>query len=222
MEAAVEDHYATVPFSDAEREETRKVIATDLGERVTTAKQEIDRCQGVLKEVTEQERKLLHMHYEDRISGDLFDDEQARLRMQRQDAEALIDRLNLGYDDVAGTLALALDILSEDLHDLYLQGDNTIRRLINQAIFNGLFVCDETITQAELAEPFAQLRALYNAIRGIPSTTDTVPTVDAVASATPENAKAPVLWEEREPFDVGSISDVMVGPAGLEPATYRL
>jgi hypothetical protein len=131
--------------------------------------------------------------------------------MQRQDAEALIDRLNLGYDDVARTLALALDILGEDLHDLYLRGDNTIRRLINQAIFNGLFVCDETITQAELAEPFAQLRALYNAIRGIPSTSDTAPTAAVVASATPENAKAPVLWEEREPFDVGSVSDVVVG-----------
>jgi site-specific DNA recombinase len=61
VEAAVEDHYATVPFSDVEREEIREVIATDLGERVTTAKQEIDRCQGVLKEVTAQERKLLHM-----------------------------------------------------------------------------------------------------------------------------------------------------------------
>jgi site-specific DNA recombinase len=222
VEVAVEDHYATVPFSDAEREEIRKVIATDLGERVTTAKQEIDRCQGVLKEVTEQERKLLHMHYEDRISADLFDDEQSRLRMQRQDAEALIDRLNLGYDDVAGTLALALDILGEDLHDLYLRGDNTIRRLINQAIFNGLFVCDETITQADLAEPFAQLRALYNAIRGISSISDPAPTATVSVSATPENAKAPVLWEEREPFDVGSISDVMVELVGLEPTTSTL
>jgi site-specific DNA recombinase len=222
VEAAVEDHYATVPFSDAEREEIRKVIATDLGERVTTAKQEIDRCQGVLKEVTEQERKLLHMHYEDRISADLFDDEQTRLRMQRHDAEALIDRLNLGYDDVAGTLALALDILGEDLHDLYLRGDHTIRRLINQAIFNGLFVCDETITQADLAEPFAQLRALYNAIRGISSISDPAPTAAVSASATPENAKAPVLWEEREPFDVGSISDVMVELVGLEPTTSSM
>jgi site-specific DNA recombinase len=223
VEAAIEDHYAIVPLSEAEREEVRKMIANDLGKRVATAQQEIDRCQRVLHEVKEKERKLLHMHYENRISGELFDDEQARLRKRRQDAEALIDRLNVGYDDVATTLALALDILGEDLHDLYRRANDTIRRLINQAIFNGLFVCDETITHAELAEPFAQLRALYNAIRGIPSSTsDSAPTAAAVASVAQENAKAPVPWEEREPFDVGSISGVMVELVGIEPTTSAM
>ena len=102
-------------------------------------------------EVKEQERKLLHMHYEERISGELFDDEQARLRRERHAAEALIERLNLGYQDIADTLDLALEIIGEDLHDLYRQADNTIRRLINQAIFNALYVSDEEITGAELA-----------------------------------------------------------------------
>jgi site-specific DNA recombinase len=217
VEAAIEGYYAGVPFSEAEREEVRQAITTNLGKRVATAQQEIDRCQGVLRKVKEEERKLLHMHYEDRISGDLFDDEQARLRQRRQDAEALIVRLNLGYDDVAKTLTLALDILGEDLHELYRHANDTIRRLINQAIFKALFVCDETITHAELAEPFAELRALYNAIRGIPA-----PSAAVGASATPGNAKAPVLWEEREPFDVGSISDVMVGLVGVEPPTQAL
>jgi site-specific DNA recombinase len=219
VEAAIEDYYAGVPFSEAEREEVRQAITTNLGKRVATAQQEIDRCQDVLRKVQEEERKLLHMHYEDRISGDLFDDEQARLRQRRQDAEALIARLNLGYDDVANTLALALDILGEDLHELYRRANDSIRRLINQAIFNALFVCDETITHAELAKPFAELRALYNAIRGIPAP---APTAAVVASATPGNATAPVLWEEREPFDVGSISDVMVELVGLEPTTFWL
>ncbi len=220
VEAAIEDYYAGVPFSDSEREEVRKVVVAELGERIVTAKREIDRCQGVLQEVKEQERKLLRMHYEDRISEDLFDDEQGRLRLQRQDAEALIARLNLGYDDVADTLAVALDIVAEDLHRLYLRADDTIRRLINQAIFNALFVCDETITQADLAQPFAELRALYSAIRGIPSSATELTT--ALENAAPENAEAPVLWGGREPFDVGSISDVMVELVGLEPTTFWL
>jgi site-specific DNA recombinase len=222
VESAVEDHYATVPFSETEREEIRQSITADLNERATTAQQEIDRCQGVLQEVKEQERKLLHMHYQDRISGELFDDEQARIRRERQDAEALIARLNLRYDDIATTLDLALETLNEDLHDLYHRGDDTIRRLINQAIFKALFICDETITQADLAEPFAELRALHNAIRGIPdSTPDPMPT-GASADAAPKDAKGPVPLGEREPFDVGSISNVMVEPAGIEPATSCL
>ncbi|HXN37743.1 MAG TPA: hypothetical protein VN892_06885 [Solirubrobacteraceae bacterium] len=57
--------------------------------------------------------------------------------------------------DIAATLDLSLEILCEDLPELYRRADDSIRRLINQAISNALFVCDETITDAELAEPFA-------------------------------------------------------------------
>ena len=194
VEAAIEDHYAGVPFSEAEREEIREAITIDLGERVATAQQEIDRCRGVLREVNEQERKLLHMHYEDRITGELFDDEQTRLRHRRQDAETLIDRLNLSYDDINETLDLALEILDEDLHDIYLRAEDGIRRLINQAIFKALYICDETITKADLAGPFAELRTFHHNLRGIISATPNPTPATAVASTLPQIAKAPVPW----------------------------
>src|SRR5271157_2294376 len=95
VETAIEEHYATVPLSEAEREQIRQAITDDLGERVALAQQEIQRCQTVLDEVKEQERKLLHMHYEERISGELFDEEQTRIRERRKDAEALIARLSV-------------------------------------------------------------------------------------------------------------------------------
>jgi hypothetical protein len=74
VESAIEDHYANVSLTPIEREEVRRAIREDLGERVATAQQEIDRCRGVLRAVKEQERKLLNMHYEDRITGELFDE----------------------------------------------------------------------------------------------------------------------------------------------------
>jgi site-specific DNA recombinase len=219
VETAIEDYYAGVPFSEAEREEIRQAITIDLGERAATAQQEIDRCRGVLQEIKAQERKLLHMHYEDRITSELFDDEQTRLRHRRQDAEMLIDRLNLSFDDINETLDLALEILGEDLHDIYLRADDSIRRLINQALFNALFVCDETITKTDLAGPFAELRTFHNTLRGIISTTPNPTPATALASTLPQNAKVPVPWGEREPLDVGSISNVLVELAGIEPAT---
>ena len=209
VEAAVEDYYAGVPFSETEREEIRKAISKDLGERVAAAQQEIDCCQGVLKAVKEEERKLLNMHYEDRISAELFDDEQVRLRAQREDAEALTARLNLRYDDIVATFELALEILDEDLQDLYLRADDTIRGLINQAIFNAPFVCDETIVAAELAGPFAELHALHSAIRGI-ATTPIPAAVEIVPTTAARHGEAPVPWLEREPLAIGSISEVMV------------
>jgi hypothetical protein len=173
VEAAVETHYTTITITEAERDEIRQAISTDLGERVATAKHEIDRCRSVLREVREQERKLLNMHYEDRITNEFFDDEQTRLRHQREDAEALITHLNLSYQDIAETLDLALEIISEDLHDLYQRADDTVRRLLNQAPFNALYICDETITKADLAGPFAELRALHNTLRGTTNATRT-------------------------------------------------
>jgi hypothetical protein len=81
---------------------------------------------------------------------------------------------------------------------------------MNQAIFKALYVCDETITTTELARPFTEIRELRNAIHGIASTTQSTELAGALAHS-PRNAKAPVLWEEREPLDLGSISNVLVG-----------
>lgn len=215
VERAVEEHYAVVSLTEAERDEVRQAISNDLGERVATAKREIDRCQGVLQEIRGQERKLLNMHYEDPITSELFDEEQARLRLRRQDTEALIARLNLSYGDIAETLDYALEIVGEDLHDLYLRADDGIRRLINQAIFKALFVCDETITTAELAGPFAELRHCRNALHHVHSTTPNPVPTTAVVNTIPQNAKAPVPWEEQEPLDVGSISNVLMEPTRL-------
>ncbi len=158
------------------------------------------------------------MHYEDRITGELFDDEQTRLRLRRQDAEALIARLNVSYQDIADTLDLALEIIGEDLHALYLRADDTVRRLLNQVLFKSLYICDETITEAELAGPFAALRDLRDAIHQLPTTTP-YPAPAVVASTLPKNANAPVPSREREHLDVGSISNVLVELVGIEPTT---
>jgi site-specific DNA recombinase len=220
VESAIEHHYQGVAITDTEREEVRQAITHDLNERAKLAQQEIDRCRGVLDEVKEQERKLLNMHYEDRISGELFDDEQTRLRQRRRDAETLIDRLNLGYQDIAATLDLALEILGEDLHDLYQRADDTIRRLLNQAIFKALYVCDETIANVEMTGPFAALCDFRDAIHQLPSSTPYP--APAIAASTLPNAKAPIPSREQELLDVGSISKVLVELAGLEPATFWL
>ena len=221
VETAIENHYRGVTITEAERQKIREALTIDLGERAATTQQEIDRCHGVLEEVREQERKLLNMHYEDRITDELFDDEQARLRHRRLDAETLIDRLSVSFDDITATLEIALEILGEDLHDLYQRADDTVRRLLNQALFKSLYVCEELISADELTGPFAALRDLRDAIHRLPSSTPYPAPATATASTLPHNANAPVPSREREHLDVGSISELMVGAAGFEPATSR-
>ncbi len=103
------------------------------------------------------------------------------------------------------------------MRSIYRRADDTIRRLINQAIFNALFVCDETITEAEFAEPFAALRVLRDALRGLPASAGPLAERRRRGQGCPENAKGPDPYRGREPFRVGSISEALVRPSGLEP-----
>jgi site-specific DNA recombinase len=216
VEAAIEAHYATVQLSSAEREQIRQAITRDLGEKATTAQAEIERCQAVLEEIKEQERKLLHMHYQERISGELFDEEQTRNR--RTDAEQLIARLSVRHEDITTTLDLALEIIGEDLQTLYQRAENSIRRLINQAIFNALYICDEEITDAELAEPFTALRSLQQTIHALPGSGTNQPERSRQRQRFPAKTESPDPHRGRDQFRAGSISEHLVRAARLELA----
>jgi site-specific DNA recombinase len=206
VETAVERHYATVGLGDKERERVREAITKDLGDRVALAAREIERCQSVLEQITERERKLLHMHYEDRISNELFDAEQASLRRERHETETLIGKLSFNYDDAQATLDHALEITREDLHDLYRHADDTVRRLINQAIFKALYISDEAVIESELGEPFVQLRALHAAVSDPPSQNRRA----QLRGLCLQNAKGPDPYRDRDLFRVGSNKATLV------------
>ena len=114
--------------------------------------------------------------------------------------------MKLGHQDIAETLNLALEIVSEDLQTLYKQADNNIRRLINQAIFKALYICDDDITRTELAKPFAQLHAVRRTTQRKASTKKALEPAEILAY----NAKSPDPTRSRELLAVGLNNDVMV------------
>jgi site-specific DNA recombinase len=211
IEAAIEQHYRTVNFSLADRERVMAAIEQHLAKLASTSEQELARCDQLLATLKTQERKLLTKHYQDEISDELFRDEAARIKTERKAAEAIIDRLSLRHDELQAGLALALKLATSDLHGLYLRATPTVRRLMNQAIFEAIWVWDEACLRSELASPFKELAAIR----------DATTRADSAASAD-QDAKASDTVTAPEALVVGSISESMVGPAGLEPATYRL
>ncbi len=226
VEAAIEQHYKTVPFSARDQERVRAVIEQHLAKLASTSKAEIDRCQAVLTGLKQQERKLLDKHYQDDISDELFHDESERIKRERGDAEAIIARLTIRHEDLVAGLTLALKLASSDLYDLYLRASPTIRRLMNQAIFKFIWVWDEDHLRAELASPFKELAAISQATRRseqAATRTDPQPSEQVLAGTqADENDEASDTWEASEALVVGSISDVMVGDTGLEPVTSAL
>ena len=223
VEAAIERHYATVRLSEAERERVQRAVEDHLAKLTGVSGEEIARCNRVLENLKNQERKLLAAHYADEISKELFSEEQARLKRERSDAEAIVARLTVDHDDLLTALALALRLATYDLQDLYLRASPQIRRLMNQALFEFIWICHDDVAGSQLASPFYELHALgetghHAGAARKPGATERA-VAGVVAGSAPETGKAPA---GAEALDHGSIRTKLVELAGLEPATFAL
>jgi site-specific DNA recombinase len=218
VEAAIERHYATVRLNRTERQRVQRGLERHLAKLATASDQEIARCHSVLAELKEQERKLLHKHYADNISDELFAEEQGRIRRERAASETILMRLTIDHDELQAALALALQLADRDLQDLYLRATPHIRRLMNQALFEAIWIAHDDVAGSQLASPFYELHALG---RTSPKATPTpCPAALALAPAgSLETAKAPA---GAEALDRGSIRTKMVALRGLEPRTNGL
>ncbi len=221
VEAAIERHYATIRFSEQDREHVQSAVEAHLANLAGASSEEIERCNGVLADLKEQERKLLRKHYADDISEELFAEEQARIKRERADTEAIMGRLTVDHDRLLETLALTLQLASYDLQDLYLRATPQIRRLMNQAIFEAIWLSHDEVGRARLAAPLHEARELADAIAAAKAAARRpVARHAAVQASDPENRKAPDLGSEA--LDGGWIRTEMVELVGLEPTTFAL
>jgi site-specific DNA recombinase len=225
VEAAIERYYATVRLRETERERVQRTVEEHLRKLAGVSTEEIARCNGVLASLKQQERKLLAAHYADEISSELFSEEQARVKRERSDTEAIVARLTVDHGDLQATLALALRLATYDLQDLYLRATPQIRRLMNQALFERIWICHHDVAGSQLASPFYELHALGETAHHLSTSAATQPgpTGRAVAGAgarpAPETGKAPA---GAEALDHGSVRTKLVELVGLEPTTFAL
>jgi hypothetical protein len=230
VEAAIERHYKTITLTSHHRERIVSLIERHIAKEATTSEQEIRRCDALLTDLKEQERKLMEKHYKDELSSEFFSEEAARIKGERLDAEAITARLTVRYDELGKFLTLVLKLASADLHDLYLRAKPYIRRLMNQAIFEAIWVYDEDNTRSQLASPFKEVHAIAAAEQNTPQEDQETPEDPTpnervpvgVGATEPQNDEAPDPWEDSGDFALGLISTSMVGPAGFEPATSRV
>ena len=142
----------------------QNAVEADLANLAWVSSEEIDRCNTVLAGLKEQERKLLNKHYADEISDELFSDEQARIKRERADTEVIVARLTVSHDDLLEMLALALRLASFDLQDLYRRSTPQIRRLMNQAIFEAIWVSHDEVERSRLTSPLRETHELAGAV----------------------------------------------------------
>jgi site-specific DNA recombinase len=206
--------YGTLELSDERIARIREVMQARIAGLTQLSQDEIARARRTLARLLDEERKLLRKHYDDRISEELFEEEQARIRRERATAQETIDQLSADHASTLATLDVALK-LAGDVQAGYAQAGPTVRRLLNQAFFEQLRVREDELMEPVLAQPFRQLLA-----EDLVEQLEIADRVWAGLSSSSSSARG--SGNERTPDLVlvgGSISDRMVELAGLEPAT---
>jgi hypothetical protein len=171
----------------------------------------------VLTQLDHERRKLLQLHYRDAIPPDLFEDEQQRITREMETANARLAVIDQAFAEIQDTLDRALK-LGQNCHHAYLAAHPHVRRLINKAFFQALYISDDDTIRSELAEPFAILL-------GDELTQEAEAALAQEAKDPPSNpgTTGPTSTSEPHTQDVkGSNTALFVGVRGLEPLTSRV
>jgi hypothetical protein len=171
---------------------------------------------GGLTQLDHERRKLLQLHYRDAIPPDLFEDEQQRITREMETANARLTVIDQVFADIQDTLDRALK-LGQNCHPAYLAARPPVRRLINQAFFQALYINDDAI-RSELAEPFAILL-------GDELTQEAEATLAQEAKDPSSNTgtTGPTSTSEPHTQDVkGSNKALLVEVMGFEPTTSSM
>jgi site-specific DNA recombinase len=163
-------------------------VTAQREDAVAKARRELDRAER-------ERRKLVQLVYDGKMPDDLFGEEQERLLREIEAAKESLDSATVKQESVTKALDMALEAAIE-AERTYATADPHLRRQLNQAFFLRIYVRDDEVSGADLAEPFASLFA---------------PDLPRLLEKAPPR-RGYKKW-------LGSREKVLVELAGLEPAT---
>ncbi len=214
VEAAVESFYATVRFPADLADRLRKRMSETMSEEKkatgllnTQLRTEIDR-------LNTQEDNLIDLAAE---GGLTVDKVKQRLTAVQRKRDQITERLR----ESDGRLEIGVRLIEKalrllaDPQRLYRQMSPEQRRLLNQAIFEKLYVHQDQVDEAVYRPPFDELLAARNAVQVYyRERPDQAPVADDYEGSA--GGLTHIL------LDVGSNKRVMVGAEGLEPPACSL
>jgi site-specific DNA recombinase len=166
VEEAVEAHYATVRFGQEFIADVRTHVAATLQDEQATTQLLHRQLTAELHSLDVKEENLIDLAAggdetmpQDKIKQKLRDIGHDRQRLTRR-----LDETTENLSQAARLVELCLTLL-EDPEELYPRCDDDQRRLLNQALFEHIFIDDEDVTACDLREPFAALHAAQAAQR---------------------------------------------------------
>lgn len=223
VEEAIERHYASVRFRPEYIAEVGAHIDTVINEQEASARLLHKQLSGQLRELDTKEENLIDLAADGtlpqtKVKAKLRDIETERRRLTQR-----LETTSADLTDSARLIRAALKFL-ESPEELYRRCNDQQRRLLNQAIFHGLYIEDDQVTDHDLHEPFGQLHALQR--EHVPAPRSALPRrVDskkATRSASGHSASGVALLLKGVHAGKGSNSDPRVGLTWHNPNSLVL
>jgi DNA invertase Pin-like site-specific DNA recombinase len=152
VEELIEDFYAEVQLEPELREHIEAMLTDELTATRTHAETEQRALSTQRQRLVHERSKLLKAHYAGAIPLDLLKTEQDRIGGQLDVLEARLAAGQVQFDRIEHNLKTALDFAT-DCHRAYLAANHQTRRLLNQALFEALYIEIDGV-RASFAEPF--------------------------------------------------------------------
>ncbi len=156
VEEEVEDYYLRVQLKPESAASIRDTLIEEIEVIQRMASRDVQRQKRLLSKLDHERRKLIQAHYAGAVPLDLLKDEQARIQREQAKAEEIIACCELHAENVTEALEAAI-ALATNCHRAYLASPPKLRRALNQAFYEKLYLHGDTITTARLAEPFDQI-----------------------------------------------------------------
>jgi site-specific DNA recombinase len=216
-EHAVVLRYRRETYKPDEQDAIRQALREYVDSKAEVARRNSKRHDRRLRELTGQQQKLLQAFYNGGVDEDVLRAEQARIETERAQARKWAEAAVREVQDVMDALDNAL-LLLDDEHVLYETLPQSLRRMVNQAVFVALVVCDPETIQAKHAPLYEALASLNRALQQPKNT----PHKAAKRRRTPQNKTRPQI--EPDPFSGGRgpYIEHMAERAGFEPAMELL
>jgi site-specific DNA recombinase len=234
IEEAVADYYATVQLPEDELVTLRAFLEEELSNLRLGAEHERKAQERRKRKLEAERQSLLDAHLAEAVPLDLLKSKQDGITAKLAAIDGCLTEIAADFQKAEANLKRALARVG-DCETAYREASDAVRRQFNLAFFHRLLIDEDYTVRGELAPPFDVI--LGDALRRRAA----IAKADAQTQAAVEEAlrqrhvhveaeneqrpQAVLVGADSPtaPFEVVGWSQInMVGPAGLEPATYRL
>ena len=212
VEDAVLAHYATIQFPAALDEQVRGVVRESLADLQQATQLRHDQLSRELGRLDSQEENLLDLIADGDVATPKIKERLTRIRDQRQTIERELATVSDGLAAGAALIEAGLDLL-RDPQELYRRMSAAQRKLLNEVIFEKLYVIEDRITGERFKPPFDDLADLRR--------THTTPTTNARHRPRTNPAGQNSSGRSLAGDLLGGVSNktILVEAMGIEPTT---